>query len=287
MAELAYVNGVYCPVSEATVSIDDRGFQFGDGLYEVLHVYDGGILLLDEHMARLRRGAQAIGLEYDFEKHPIEPIFREGLRRSKLRDARIYLQMTRGVAPRDHAIPAGLTPTLVVTFKPRPALSDGLHDRGARVMTTPETRWANCYIKATTLLPNILAKTEAQSRGFDDAVFVTHDNEVRECTASNVYLVTEGAVWMPPRNNSVLHGITQHFLLECADSIGIGVHERLMLLEQVRTADEVFMSSTAVEVLGITRLDDQTIGNGRVGPITRRLHQAFVDRIPQKLTRFE
>ncbi|RME36879.1 MAG: amino acid aminotransferase [Planctomycetota bacterium] len=264
--------------------MEDRGFQFGDGLYEVIHVYDGKFLLLKEHMDRLRRGAEAICLPYDFERHPLEPILAEGVRRSGLRDARVYLQITRGVAPRDHVIPEGLTPTVVATFKPRTLVPDELRRRGATVMTTPEIRWAWCAIKAITLLPNVLAKTEAKRRGYDDAVFVTADGEVRECTASNVFMVRDGRVFMPPRNESVLHGITQLFLLECAASAEIPVVEEPIRLEAFRQADEAFMSSTAVDVLGITSVDDRPIGDGQVGPITRRLYEAFVERIPTRLT---
>ncbi len=278
MGELAYVNGVFGPIAEAKVSIEDRGFQFGDGIYEVIVAYDGRLFLVEQHMRRLRRSAAGIALDYDFEAHPLEPIIAEGLRRSELRDALIYIQITRGAAPRSHTIPAGLTPTVVMTFKPLPRLPDDLRERGARVITMPDIRWANCYIKAITLLPNVLAKNETLRKGYDDAIFVTADGEVRECTSANIFLVSGGSLLIPPRNESILHGVTQGYLIELASSIRLNVREEVIHLELLRRADEVFMSGTAAEVLAITSIDDRPVSNGRVGPVTRRLYDEFLSR---------
>ncbi len=276
MGELAYVNGVFGPIGGANVSIEDRGFQFGDGIYEVIAAYDGNLFLVEKHMQRLRRSAAGILLDYDFEGRPLEPIIAEGLRRSELREALIYVQITRGAAPRSHAIPAGLTPTVVMTFKSLPRLPEGLRERGARVITTLDNRWANCYIKAITLLPNVLAKNGAIQRGYDDAIFMTAEGEVRECTSANIFIVSAGTLLIPPRNESILHGVTQGFLIELASAIGLSVHEQVVRLESLRGADEVFMSGTAAEVLGITSIDDTSVGDGRVGSITRRLYKEFL-----------
>jgi D-alanine transaminase len=278
MGELAYVNGVFGPIAEAKVSIEDRGFQFGDGIYEVLVAYDGRLFLVEQHMRRLRRSAAGIALDYDFEARPLEPIIAEGLRRSELRDALIYIQITRGAAPRSHTIPAGLTPTVVMTFKPLPRLPDELRERGAKVITMPDSRWANCYIKAITLLPNVLAKNEALRRGYDDAIFVTAEGEVRECTSANIFIVSGGSLLIPPRNESILHGVTQGYLIELASSIRLNVREEVIHLELLRRADEVFMSGTAAEVLAITSIDDRPVSNGRLGPITQRLYDEFLSR---------
>jgi len=278
MVELAYVNGVFGPIAEAKVSIEDRGFQFGDSIYEVIVAYDGRLFLVERHMQRLRRSAAGIGLDYDFDCQPLEPIITEGLRRSDLGDALIYIQLTRGAAPRSHAIPAGLTPTVVMTFKlllPLPAV---LRSRGAKVITTLDNRWANCYIKATTLLPNVLAKNEAIRRGYDDVIFVAADREVRECSSANIFLVSGGNLHIPPRNESILHGVTQGFLIECAEAIGVSVREEPIPMESLRRADEVFMSGTAAEVLAITSIDDRAVGDGRVGPITQHLYDEFLRR---------
>jgi len=276
MGELAYVNGVFGPIAEAKVSIEDRGFQFGDGIYEVIVAYAGRLFLLERHMRRLRRSAAGISLDYAFDIRPLEPIIAEGLLRSELGDAMIYVQLTRGAAPRSHVIPAGMTPTVVMTFKPLPSLPEDLRKRGAKVITMLDSRWANCYIKATTLLPNVLAKNDALRRGYDDVIFVAADGEVRECTSANIFLVIGGRLLIPPRNESILHGVTQGFLIECAEAIGVGVREEPIPMESLRRAEEVFMSGTAAEVLAITSIDDRPVGNGRIGPITQRLYDEFL-----------
>jgi len=278
MAELAYVNGTFGPISEATIPIEDRGFQFGDGIYEVVVAYDGKPFLLAEHIARLRRSASAILLDYDFERAPLEPIILEGLRRSELRDAMIYLQLTRGVAPRSHVIPPGIKPTVVMTFKPLPKLPDELRKRGARMITVPDIRWSHCFVKAITLLPNILARNEAVRRGYDDAIFVAPFGEVHECTSSNIFLATGKTLSHPPRTESILHGVTQGFLAKCAQAIGLAVVEERVTVDDLYAADEVFISATTTEVLAVTSIDDRPIGGGQPGPIAQRLYDEFIRR---------
>ncbi len=276
MPEIAYVNGVFGPIEEARVSIEDRGFQFGDGIYEVLVSYEGRLFMPEEHLARLRASAAAIDLPYDFDTQPVRPVIEEGLSRCGFADAVVYIQLTRGVTPRSHDYPASMTPTVIMTFKPRPTLPDELRCRGARVMTTVDHRWSRCFVKAITLLPNVLAKTEAVRRGFDDAIFVTNVGEARECTSANLFVVSDGVIRFPPRNESVLHGITQIVVLDCARQIGVPTLETAIRAEQLRHADEVFMSSTAVEVFGITSIDGTPVGSGCVGPVTLQLQEAFL-----------
>lgn len=278
MTELAYLNGVFCPIGEARVSIEDRGFQFGDGVYEVIVAYDGRLFLCDQHMRRLRRSAAAIQVDYDFGADRIEPIITEGLKRSGLSDAMIYIQITRGAAARRHEFPAGTRPTLAMTFKPRPLVPEELRRRGVSLMTVPDTRWSHCYIKAITLLPNVLAKNEAIRKGYDDAIFVTESGEVRECTAANVFAVRDGRMLTPPCCEAVLEGVTQGFIVECARSIGLEVSQKPLGIDTVRGADEAFLSSTTSEILSITRIDDRSIGDGNPGPITNRLFKEFVRR---------
>jgi len=278
MPEIAYVNGVFSDIDLARVSIEDRGFQFGDGVYEVVLAYGGRLFLLPEHMARLKRSLAAIHLDFDLDENALQPIIDEGLRRCGFRDAMVYIQITRGPAPRSHAIPDHSHPTLVMTFKPLAPLPEDFRRRGARLMTMRDTRWANCYVKAITLLPNVLAKSEAVRRGFDDAVFVAESGAVRECTSANIFIVHKGALIFPPRNHSVLHGITQGFLLRCAEDIGVDVEESAVQVEELYAADEVFMSSTTIEVLGVTSVDERPIADGAVGPLTRRLFDAFRKR---------
>jgi len=275
MPELAYVNGLFSPIAEAKVSIEDRGFQFGDGVYEVIAAYNRVPFLLDRHMRRLHTSLDAINVSYDFSAAPLEPVILDGLRRSQFVDALIYVQITRGAAPRTHVIPKGIRPTIVMTFKPLPEVPEDLRHRGAHLMTAFDTRWANCYVKAITLLPNILAKSDAISRGFDDAVFVTASGEVRECTSANIFMVRGDTVLIPPLTESILHGVTQGFLRECASGVSLKMIEEPFNVETLRRADEAFLSSTATEVLAVTRLDGHLIGDGSVGPCTQRLYAEF------------
>lgn len=282
--ELAYVNGVWGPIGEAKISIDDRGYQFGDGVYEVVAAYQGRPCLLDRHMARFRRSAAAIHLGYDFDAQPIEPLILDGLRRSGIADAMVYIQMTRGVAPRSHVIPPNMKPTVVLTVRPLPRVPDEDRRRGARLMTARDTRWDHCYIKAITLLPNILARNEAIRHGYDDALFVTADGEIMECTSSNVFLLHGKKLCLPARTEAILHGVTQAFLIECAESIGLAVEERRCDLNLLASADEAMMSSTTIEVLGVTSVDGKPVGRGVVGPVTEALLKAYRSLVLQHLS---
>jgi D-alanine transaminase len=263
------------PIAEATVSVEDRGFLFGDGVYELVAVYNGRPFLFDRHLARLQRSAAAIRIEFDFAANDIRSIVREGLRRSEIGEAMVYIQITRGAAPRSHVFPVGIAPTLVLTFRHLSRPSDAMRRNGARVMTTLDTRWTNCYIKAITLLPNVLARNEALQRGYDEAVFVTRDGEVRECTSANLFMVRAGEVLIPPLTESILHGVTLGFIVECAERLGVRVREEPFHIDALRRADEVFLSSTTAEVLAITAIDDRPVGDGKIGATTKRLFDEF------------
>lgn len=285
MKELAYLNGEFCPIADAKISIEDRGFQFGDGVYEVVAVYDGRPFLLDRHMARLQRSLDAICLNYKLTNEPLEPIIAEGLRRSAPKDsAMVYIQITRGPGPRSHLEPEGLVPTVVMTFKPMEDVPAAVRQSGTNLMSVTDIRWANCFVKAITLLPNVLAKNEAVRNGFDDALFVTPSGEVRECTSANIGIVTDGSIRIPPRSDAVLHGVTQSFVMECAEALNIPLTERTFDLETLYGADEVFKSSTTQDVLGVTRVDDRAIADGKPGPVTTALFNEFRSRLQTVLS---
>lgn len=275
MAELAYVGGKFVPLAEAVVSVEDRGYQFGDAVYEVVAAYEGRPFLIDRHIARLRRSLEAIRIEFDPIAVGLPKLIAEGLQRADLGDALAYVQVSRGVAPRSHVIPKGIRPVLVLTFRRLPVVSDELRGRGARAITTLDTRWSNCYVKAVTLLPNVIAKDEALRRGYDEAIFVSADGEVRECTSANLFIVRDGILRYPPLDESVLHGVTLGFVLECAGGLRIPVKDEVISRDALHAADEVFLSSTTTEVLGITSIDDRPVRDGRVGPITQQLFREF------------
>ncbi len=278
MPELAYCRGAFGPISDATVSIEDRGFQFGDGVYEVIVAYSGALFQAEQHMARLRCSLQAVEIDYDFDAAPLVPIIEEGLRLSGLSDAMIYIQITRGATSRIHHPPSDMTPTVVMTFKAFPKLSTELRERGVSMITLEDQRWAKCYVKAVTLLPNVLAKMEARRRGCDDAILIAPDGNVRECTSANVFIVTGNTLVFPPRDQSVLHGVTQAFVLTCAESIGLSYEERAFDVAELQSAAEVITSSTSVEVLGVTTINSAAVADGQVGDVTRRLQREFLRR---------
>ncbi len=285
ISELAFVNGEFSPIGEARVSVEDRGFQFGDGVYEVLVAGEHGVFLLDEHLRRLKRSAAAVGIQYDFERRPLKPVIFEGLQRCGLSPAMIYIQLTRGAAPRHHVVPDTIEPTIVLTWRRRNLLPEADRAAGVRVITTKDIRWDHCFIKAITLLPNVMAKTEAYRRGCFDALFVDDKGEVKESTTANVFVVRNGKVRIPPRNESILHGITQGFVIDCARNIGVDLQETRIDQEELRSADEVFLSSTTIEVLSVTSIDDRPVADGKPGPVSRRLFEEFCRRIPEHSTR--
>ncbi len=188
MPELAYVNGAFCKLSEATVSIQDRGFQFADGVYEVVIAFGQRIFRLPDHLARLKRSLEAIRLPIERCRLDFEAMIREGIRRAGFESTLVYVQVTRGRCPRVHVATDPGPATVVATFTERKPLERELRAHGLSVCTTEDIRWARCAVKSTALLPNVLAKAEALDAGYDDAVFVAPDGEVREATAANVFI---------------------------------------------------------------------------------------------------
>jgi len=272
---LAYVNGRFVPLAEACIPIEDRGYLFADGVYEVIVAYDGRPFRMAEHLQRLRRSAAAIRLDFDFDRHGLEPIIAEGIRQAGFRDTMIYLQLTRGVAPRSHAFPHDTPITVVAMFRACPTIRPEVRAAGVALITTPEIRWANCHIKSIALLPNVLAKQKALDAGAYDAVFCTDQGEVHECSSSNIFLIKDGVLRTPPKNQWILHGITRQYVLECAERLGMATVEEPVHVDELFAADELFITSTTMEMLAVVRLDGRAIGTGRPGPQTEALHAEF------------
>ena len=273
MGELAYVNGAFCELSEARISIEDRGFQFADGVYEVIVAYGDRPFRLAEHLARLERSLDGIHLEFDLKQHHIERIIRDGIARAGFAESMVYLQITRGVAPRSHVHPDGMVPTVVATFKAKPKIDLALRERGLSVVTVDDIRWALCHIKSIALLPAALIKNDVQRRGYDDAIFISADGRVREATAANVFVVRDGALLTPPESGAILQGITRTCIQECAKRIQLPSRCAEVSKDDLAAAQEIFVSSTTIDLLGVTLLNDAPVGDGRVGPITRALHE--------------
>jgi D-alanine transaminase len=278
MNPLIWLNGDVMPMSQATIGVEDRGFQFADGVYEVVRIYNGRHFTLAEHMQRLARSADGIRMTLPM---PIEQIAREVERfvpRTGLRDGTIYLQATRGVAPRNHVFPKNPGSTLLFYSKPLAPPSQPGQGDGLKLLTVADERWKRCWVKTIGLIGHILAKNEAVDRGYDEAAFVD-DGLVSECSTSNLFIVAGGKLITHPVGARVLPGITRLVVLDCAQEMGIPIDERPLRESEVVQADELFITSTTKEVAWVARWNDQTIGSGRPGPLTIRLHQAFQGKV--------
>jgi D-alanine transaminase len=278
---LVYLNGEYVDSSRALVSVDDRGFLFGDGVYEVTRALRGRQFEPERHTQRLRRGLDGLDLRWPFadEREP-EEIGRRLLEENALvgRDAVIYLQVTRGAAPRTHHFPPESTrPTVYLAARAFSAPEE-LRARGADAITHPDLRWARCDLKTVNLLPNVLAKQAATAAGAFEAVF-TRDGLVTEGANTNVWVVADGVARTHPATHAILGGVTRDVVLELAASAGIPVIEEPVRVDALWSADEVFVTSTTSDVMPVVRIDGRTIGAGAPGPVARTLYDALVARM--------
>jgi D-alanine transaminase len=275
-----FLNGEIIDAAEARIPVDDRGFLFADGVYEVVRVYDGRVFHMDPHMRRLRAGMAAIQIGASgIEKIPLaaERLLDENGLRSG--DATIYVQVTRGVAPRTHAFPKpAVEPTIYVAAKPFKQHPSEYFERGVATITVPDTRWSRCDIKSIALLPNVLANQQAKQHGAFEALFV-RDGVVIEGSHSNLFAVIDGELVTYPASNYILAGITRALVLELARSLDIRVREAAILLDELDAAEELFLSGTTTEVMPIATVDNRPVGDGAPGPITRRLREAFAQQI--------
>lgn len=280
MPELAYVNGTFCAPADAMVSIEDRGFQFADGVYEVVVAHGGKPFQLEQHLERLRRSLSLVDIQVDPQRTDIENIIREGIERSAFAETLVYLQVTRGRAPRSHAYVDSIEPTIVATFNEKPTIDPAVRAKGVSIVTVEDTRWSQCEIKSIALLPNILAKNRALRDGYYDAVFVSESGAIREATAANVFVIQAGTLVTPDTDETILHGITRDYILECAHGADIPTEERRLTVRDLESADEAFLSSTTLDVLAISKANTTTIAGACPGPLTKLLYQKLLDAVP-------
>ncbi len=270
MPEIAFVNGRFVPWHEAVVSIDDRGFQFGDGVYEVIRTYKGQPFRVDAHLERLARSSEQLKLPSSFTPSQWMDWIRQGLDLAQYSEAKVYIQVTRGAAPRDHAFPHGATPTTVMTIRPLHPVPEEIRTSGVTSCTCDDLRWGRCDIKSVNLLANVLAREEARHSGVFEAILVK-EGLVTEGSVSNVMAVHGGTLRTAPEGARILSGVTRAVVLELARREGIPVEERFLSVESLYRSDEVFITGTTVEVLGVVEVDGRRIGDGSVGTITKLL----------------
>jgi D-alanine transaminase len=275
MPEIAYVNGEFLPLERATIRVEDRGFQFADGVYEVVRTYGGKPFATSEHLARLFRSLDAIELKVPLNAEQWKAIIREGIERSGFAEAIVYLQITRGCAPRHRGMPKDAEPTIVLTVRELGPSATKLRENGITVITLPEFRWARCDIKSIALLPSVLAYHAARKAGANDAIFVDGDETVNEATAGNVFVVTQGRLRTPPKGTRILPGVTRDKILEAARAAGIETAEERITKPDLYAADELFLTSTTAEVVPVVTVDGKQIGTGKPGPVSARIYEQF------------
>lgn len=274
MPELAYLNGEFLPIENAMVPIEDRGYQFGDAVYEFIASYDGKLFCLEEHLDRLERSMKEIffpAVPRDGIRHAVFELFK----RAGISRAGIYIQISRGVAARKHAFPETPAVQVVMTIREVDEVPKIYRTEGISVITVKDFRWGRCDIKTVQLLPNAIAKQKALEAGAYDAIFVSEADVVREATSSNLFVVKGGILITHPLTENILPGITRRVILDICKELRVPVKERFYSTEEMFDADEAFLTGTTTEVLPIVKIDQRTIGNGKIGPVAERLSAAL------------
>lgn len=282
MSRIAYVNGRYLPHVAAAVHVEDRGFQFADGVYEVCEIRDDLLIDFTLHCDRLERSLRELGMPMPMTRGALLTVLRETVKRNRVRNGGVYIQVTRGVAPRDHAFPKPETPmTVVVTAKPHDRTkAEALAEKGIAVVTLPDERWARVDVKSVGLLPNCLAKETAKRAGAKEAWLVDRDGFVTEGSSTNAWIVTkDGRLVTRPAEFGILRGITRTVLMKVATRLGLTVEERPFTVAEAKAAREAFISAATTLVMPVVSIDDEPVANGAPGSIALDLRRAFHDSV--------
>lgn len=271
---LCYLNGNYVPLASASIPVLDRGFIFGDGIYEVVPAYHKRPFRLEQHLNRLQRSLTEVRIENPHSRGEWRAIIDRLIGSSPAEDLVVYMQVTRGVAKRDFAFPAGVAPTVFAMTSPLTRPGAAQRDGGLRAISVPDLRWLRCDIKSVSLLGAVLARQQAAERGLDEVV-QHRDGRLTEGSASNVWVVKAGRVLAPPRDNLILEGIRYGFVQELCEQAAIPFEVRVISMDEVRSADELMLSAATRELLPIVELDGHRIGDGRPGPVYRQLRRGY------------
>lgn len=272
---IGYINGKFISLDELVIPIDERGHQFGDGVYEVIRVYNGKPFMLDEHINRLINSSNAIKLPITKSSDEFKKLIIEAVEKSQLKDCNVYLQITRGITTRQHLFP-NVPVSISMTVRPAKSISDEIREKGDKAIFHEDERWANCYIKSLNLLPNILAKQVAFEAGCFEAILVK-EGFVTEGTSSNVFIVKDGKVYTTPLSKQILPGITRMAVNNVSNRLNIDFIEKHFSPDELLATDELFITSTTSEILPIVKVNDQVIGNGKPGTITNQLYKKFME----------
>ncbi len=271
-----YLNGTYLPLEEAAISPLDRGFLFADGVYEVIPVYNGHLFRIEEHLQRLDLSLAGIRLANPHDHATWRDILEGLLQQHPARDQSLYLQITRGVARRDHGFPSDTRPTVFAMSSPLAPLPDSIREQGVAAITLEDIRWRYCHLKTIALLPNILLRQEALDQHAAEAILV-RDGRITEGAASNVFGVSRGRIVTPPKGPTLLPGITRDLVVELARAHDMTVLEADITPADLARAEEIWLTSSTREILPVTRLDGQAVGDGRPGPCWRHMIALYQD----------
>jgi D-alanine transaminase len=276
MSRIAYVAGQYRPHRQAAVHIEDRGFQFADGVYEVISVVGGHLVDEERHLVRLRRSLTELRIAPPMGDAALRIVIREVVRRNGVDTGIVYLQVTRGAAPREHAFPKSAKPTLVVTSRRVRPPDPKLGQDGIVVITIPDIRWQRCDIKSVALIPNVLGKQQAREAGAYEAWQVDGDGRVTEGTSTNAWIVTaDNSVVTRAADSAILNGVTRLAVLDILAREGYRLVEQPFTVSEAKAAREAFLTSTTADLLPVVRIDGQPIGEGRPGPLSLKLRAAY------------
>jgi D-alanine transaminase len=282
MSRIAYVDGVYRPHRDAAVHIEDRGYQFSDGVYEVFAVRAGKLVDEALHLIRLRRSLAELRIAGALSDAPLKMVLREVIRRNGVVNGIVYLQITRGAAPRDHAFPKSARPTVVVTARSARPANPKLAEEGIAVITIPDIRWQRCDIKSVSLVANVLGKQQAREVGAYEAWQVDADGRITEGTSTNAWIVTgDNLVVTRAADQTILNGVTRQALIEIIRREGYGFAERLFTVAEAKAAREAFLTSTTADLLSVVAIDGQPIGNGMPGSLSEKLRFAYLAHVAE------
>ena len=282
MSRISYVNGQYITHSNASVHIEDRGYQFADGVYEVFAVHEGKLIGEQGHLDRLTHSLESLKIDWPMAQRPFMMVVKEVVRRNYVKFGLVYIQVTRGVARRDHPFPLDTQSAIVITARKMPPLDKNNLKKGVNVITIPDIRWKRRDIKSISLLPNCLGKQQAREVGAFEAWQYDEERKITEGTSSNAWIVNNnGELITKQIGSSILNGITRLAVLEAAREAGFRVTERAFSIEEAHEAKEAFITSSTSHVKAVTRIDDKTIGNGHVGELTNKILDLYVDYIQE------
>ena len=279
MSEIVYLNGEFLPLGEARIPVLDRGFIYGDGVYEVIPVYHRAPFRMPHHLKRLQHSLNGIRLANPMDDDAWDALVRDLVARQPFDDQSVYLQVTRGVAKRDHAFPKGVPPTVFMMSNPLSLPTPEQVAHGVAVVTAEDNRWMRCDLKTTSLLGNVLMRQKAADVGAVETVMF-RDGHLTEASASNVLVVSRGEIVAPPKDHQILPGITYDATVEFAREAGLPIDIRPVSRDEAMAADEMWLSSSTKEVLAVVTVDGRTFGSGAPGPMFRRMYQAFQKHKP-------